>query len=148
MHAHAMLAWNGWQHGCHVQPVMLAAGCMTGCMPKLREEVDTVQVTSLAFSPDGKLAASGDEDGSLIIWDLAQAKKLDAAAGHSAAVWSLAFSHSNGAVLASGAAHMHSCDLHLMLPACSDHDMSGLCTAELTYANRLTRQTCWTAACE
>lgn len=61
-----------------------------------------MQITGLAFSPDGKLAASGDEDGSISVWDLGQAKRLDTGSGHSAAVWALAFSHVDGAVLASG----------------------------------------------
>ena len=61
-----------------------------------------VQVTSLAFSPDGDQLSSADEDGVIITWDLAEAKKLASAAKHAGAVWSLAYSQGDGGLLASG----------------------------------------------
>lgn len=56
----------------------------------------------MGFSPEGNLAASGDENGDVIMWDLRQAARLEAVKGHTAAVWSLAFSQPDGALLASG----------------------------------------------
>lgn len=56
----------------------------------------------MGFSPDGNLSASGDENGDVIIWDLRQAARLEAVKGHTAPVWSLAFSQPDGAILASG----------------------------------------------
>lgn len=61
-----------------------------------------VQVTALAFHPDGKTMASADEDGIVIIWDLALAKRLAWAEKHKAAIWSLAYCQGGGQVLASG----------------------------------------------
>jgi WD40 repeat protein len=63
-----------------------------------------VQITSLAFTPDGRSLVSGGEDGALMLWDLGEAKGTAAAAGgHQGAVWALACSRGDGSILASGA---------------------------------------------
>lgn len=62
-----------------------------------------MQITSLAFSPDGRILYSGDEDGIISAWDMDQAKRLHVLSGHSGPVWSLAVSHGSGGLLASGA---------------------------------------------
>jgi eukaryotic-like serine/threonine-protein kinase len=55
----------------------------------------------VAFSPDGGLIATGDNDGRVTIWDGASYKPLRTIAGMQPTVWSLAFSPS-GARLAAG----------------------------------------------
>lgn len=63
-----------------------------------------VQITALAFAPDGRGLFTSDEEGALCAWDLDTAKRLwDAPAAHSGAVWSLAVSNGAGTLLASGA---------------------------------------------
>ena len=62
----------------------------------------TVQITALAFSPDGQTLASGSEDGSMMAWDLKEARRSGLAPSHKGPVWSLAFSQGDGAILASG----------------------------------------------
>jgi WD40 repeat protein/tRNA A-37 threonylcarbamoyl transferase component Bud32 len=47
----------------------------------------------VAFSPDGKLIASGSQEGSVTIWDAHTGKVLLTLRGHSGAVPSVAFSH-------------------------------------------------------
>ncbi len=61
-----------------------------------------LQVTSLAFTPDGQHLVSGDEEGGISAWDLRQAKRVHSSKAHSGPVWSLATSHGSGAILASG----------------------------------------------
>jgi type II secretory pathway pseudopilin PulG len=50
------------------------------------------RVNSVAFSPDGKTLASGSDDGTVILWDMASRKPLGGPlAGHKDEVWSVAF---------------------------------------------------------
>lgn len=58
-------------------------------------------VNHLAFSPDGKLIASGDEDGVVKVWDKTTLKELATFKGHEEAVTVLTFSP-DGRTLASG----------------------------------------------
>ena len=60
------------------------------------------QVTALAFSPDGQMLASGSEDGSLMLWDLRDARRFGVTPQHKGPVWSLAYSKGDGTILASG----------------------------------------------
>src|SRR5262249_42939754 len=61
----------------------------------------TGTVRSVAFSPDGQTLASGSEDNTIILWDVASHQQLSALKGHTGTVRSVAFSP-DGQTLASG----------------------------------------------
>ena len=85
--------------------VLISIGACAGCENEtLHWRPGTLQVTSLAFTPDGQHLLSGDEEGNVNAWDLRQAKRAHSGKAHSGPVWSLATSHGSGAILASGTA--------------------------------------------
>jgi WD40 repeat protein/serine/threonine protein kinase len=61
------------------------------------------RVLTVASSPDGKLLASGGEDRTVRLWDLATGTPLRTLEGHQHQVWSVAFSR-DGKFVASGGA--------------------------------------------
>jgi WD40 repeat protein len=63
----------------------------------------TDRVHDVAFSPDGQTLVSSGEDGSIILWDPDQGKKIWTAVGHAGTANGLAFSP-DGQTLASGGA--------------------------------------------
>jgi WD40 repeat protein len=56
---------------------------------------------AVTFSPDGQLLATGDAHNEILLWQVADGKKLLTCKGHSGWVWSVAFSP-DGKTLASG----------------------------------------------
>ncbi|MBW4642280.1 MAG: serine/threonine protein kinase [Goleter apudmare HA4340-LM2] len=60
-------------------------------------------VNSVAFAPDGVTLASGSDDKTLKLWNLATAKEIRTLKGHSQWIWAIAFSP-DGKILASGSA--------------------------------------------
>jgi WD40 repeat protein len=58
-------------------------------------------VRAVAFSPDGKMVASGSDDGTVRLWDAATGTERRALKGHSDWVWAVAFSP-DGKMVASG----------------------------------------------
>ncbi|HMJ64931.1 MAG TPA: WD40 repeat domain-containing protein, partial [Candidatus Binatia bacterium] len=63
-----------------------------GQMPEASEPEHTGVISSIAFSPDGKLLATASMDHSIRLWDFASRKRIAALHGHLSEVWSLAFS--------------------------------------------------------
>jgi WD40 repeat protein len=61
----------------------------------------TSAVNSVAFSPDGKLLASGSDDNTIKLWDVATGQEVRTFEGHTDWVTSVAFSP-DGKLLASG----------------------------------------------
>lgn len=62
----------------------------------------TYSLTSLGFSPDGAVLATGTQEGAVILWDVEKGSIRRIMHGHDEAVWSLAFSP-NGRMIATGA---------------------------------------------
>ena len=58
-------------------------------------------ISSIAFSPDGSTVATGAEDKTIILWDVATRKSIGTLAGHSQTVSSLLFAR-DGESLFSG----------------------------------------------
>jgi WD40 repeat protein len=61
----------------------------------------TDSVRAVAFSTDGKMLASGSEDGSLRLWGAITGERVQILYEHNSRIWSLAFSP-DGILLASG----------------------------------------------
>jgi WD40 repeat protein len=66
-------------------------------------EGDPTQIQAVAISPDGRTLAAAGVDGTLKLWDLANARLLHTLSGRGAHIWHVAFSP-DGKTLASGSA--------------------------------------------
>jgi WD40 repeat protein len=62
----------------------------------------TGDVTGVAFSPDGKVLASSDEQGTIVLWDVITRDKVEQLTNHTDAVTSLAFNRVGKPLLATG----------------------------------------------
>jgi serine/threonine protein kinase len=64
------------------------------------------RVTSLAVSPDGRLAASGSDDRTARLWDVATGRELHRLSGHGAAVLAVAFAPDGRHLVTGGGDHV------------------------------------------
>lgn len=70
--------------------------------PQLRMQGSASPLRSGVVSPDGKLAASGSDDGTIRLWDLASGQQTGQWPAHAAAVLDLAFSADGSRLLSGG----------------------------------------------
>jgi len=93
-------------------PLIVAILIVTPASPlaaqeaKLRDTLKghTSHVGSVAFSPDGRTLASGSEDNTIKLWNVATGKNTATLKGHTDIVWSVSFSP-DGKTLASGSSN-------------------------------------------
>jgi len=87
----------------HPQWGILLPGCRTVLSPRELRTLSghTSDVYSVAFSPDGKILASGSADNTIKLWDVATGREIRTLSGHTNWVLSVAFSP-DGKILASG----------------------------------------------
>jgi WD40 repeat protein len=86
-------------------PEPIHAGNIDALSPKMHLAGHDAEVTSVDFSSDGELLASGSVDGTVIIWNLADGSILHKLDGHTEAVNDVAFSP-DGSLLLSGSNDM------------------------------------------
>ncbi len=80
-----------------------ATGKQVGTLPAHRQTIEhSGMISSVAFSPQGPLLASGSLDHSIRLWDIGSGQCRDALRGNSSEIWTLAFM-ANGQGLISGA---------------------------------------------
>jgi len=95
---HPFLTWLGLSSGMLLMCTALwANGPMLRYTLKGHKDV----VNSIAITRDGKILASGTDDGLITLWDLANGKNIGTLAGHKGPVRCLAFQR-GGKLLASG----------------------------------------------
>jgi WD40 repeat protein len=98
------LKWAGEakvDNSTRVQVVNVLRQAVYGVRERNRLEGHTSWIYSVSFSPDGKTFASGSEDNTIKVWNLATGKEITTLTGHSSSVKSVSFSP-DGKTLASG----------------------------------------------
>lgn len=93
--------------------VLLAAGSAGVRLFRFRDKTDRREllggvgsVFAVAVSPDGRMAATGGQDGAVRIWEMASGKQRRAMSGDASSLHAVAFS-ADGAVLATGSNNGH-----------------------------------------
>ena len=92
-----LLIWQAYLQGVNLHHVNFTASDLSKSV--FTEKLGSI--LSVAFSPDGKLLATGDADGDAHLWQVKDGKRLFTCSGHKSWVRSVAFSP-DGKKLASG----------------------------------------------
>jgi WD40 repeat protein len=90
------------RHGAFSLALLLLAAGGLPAQPPGELKGHTALVYSVAFSPDGKLLATGSFDNSIKLWDFAAGKEARTLTGHTAPVYCVAFSPDGSTLASSG----------------------------------------------
>ncbi len=93
------------------------------------QDADSNSVTTMAFSPDGKILAKGRADGSIDVWDVGTQREMTTFSAHPKSISSMAFSR-DGRILASAS---HNGSVKVWKTDClpsSKNDASNECRAQ------------------
>jgi WD40 repeat protein len=105
-----VLAWSPEGHAVlytkappppEVPGLLCLADLVTG--DKRQLEGHEARVTAVAFSPDGVTALSGDEGGTVILWDVPGRTRLKSFKAHDGAITGIAFAPGGGCAVSAGA---------------------------------------------
>jgi WD40 repeat protein len=102
-----MIVWN-WQTGQPIRTItrpewLEAIISSIGSVPQISTPAGhTDKVTSIAFSPDGEMLASGSDDKTIKLWDLQTGQEIVTLYGHSSYVESVAFSPDSKTLVSGG----------------------------------------------
>ena len=97
----ALAAWHSMPTVAARSALLSTAACCTSAQATLQGERGTVQ--AVAFSPDGRLLASGGKDHVLYLWNTATGRLAGALRGATGTIQAIAFSH-RGDLIAAGSA--------------------------------------------
>ena len=93
-----------------------------------------MSIFAIAFSPDGRILASGDDKGNVFLWDATSGVRIAELRGHDGSVYELAFSQDSTKLASVGR------DETLMLWQLGPADLAGMAC---TTANRNLTQEEW-----
>src|SRR5262245_50755188 len=83
-------------------PVLYALLLLASDRPQLVLQGHQARVVALAFSPDGKMLASGSDDATIKLWDVTTGKERATLKGHVGGICSVAFSPDGGTLASVG----------------------------------------------
>src|SRR5262249_31175858 len=82
--------------------VLVLGGSAAGQEKAILQERNPARIVFLTFSADGKVLATGEQDGKVRLWDVTRDKQRAVLQGHTAEIAALQFSHDGNSLTTQG----------------------------------------------